>query len=174
MNVILNTLSFFRKTLIISSLGLITQLTAFAEPLLIPGFLGIESSHIDAPAAGSDSTSAYFTMTNFHYEPILLLSVSSDIFDNATMLGNNNEELEYIELLPGERLDMRANGLQIQLNDIDDSLAAGGVHEVTLLVRRGLEPMEYVEEFFDSSIRELKGGGIPNEKEYVMHITVGN
>lgn len=163
-----------RKALVIPCLALIAQVPAFAEPLLIPGFLGVESSHIEVPADGADSTSAYFTLTNFHYEPILLLSVNSEIFEHATMLDANNEELEYIELLPGERLDMQRSGMHIQLNNIDDSLNAGEVHEISLLVRRGLEPMEFVEEFFDNSIRELRGGGIPNEKEYVMHVTVGN
>jgi len=69
---------------------------------------------------------------------------------------------------------MQRIGMHIQLNNIDDLLNAGEVHEISLLVRRGLEPMEFVEEFFDNSIRELRGGGIPNEKEYVMHVTVGN
>ena len=174
MNMKFNLVNLFRKALVMSALTILSQSSVLAEPLLIPGFLGVESSHIEAPAAGSDSTRAYFTMTNFHYEPILLLNVTSDIFENATMLGSDNQELEYIELLPGERLDMRAQGIHIQLNDIDESLAAGDVHEVKLLVRRGLEAMEFVEEFFDNSIRELRGGGIPNEKEYVMHITVGN
>ena len=87
---------------------------------------------------------------------------------------SNNEALEYIELLPGERLDMQASGMHLQLNEIDDSLTAGQVQEITLLVRRGRVPMEYVEEFFDSSIRETFGGGIPNEKEYVTHVSVRN
>jgi copper(I)-binding protein len=174
MNVRFNLLSLLRKTLVISLLTLITQSLAFAEPLLIPGFLGIESSHVELPAAGSDSTSAYFTLTNLHYEPILILSASSEFFDNATLVDSNNETLEYIELLPGERLDMQTTGMHFQLNNIEGSLAAGDIQEITLLVRRGREAMEYVEEFFDNSIRETFGGGIPNEKEYVTHISVRN
>lgn len=174
MNVRFNLLSLFRKIFVISFLSLISQSSVFAEPFLIPGFFGVESSHIEAPAAGSDSASAYFTLSNLHYEPILVLSASSDFFDNATMLSSNNEELEYIELLPGERLDMQASGMHIQLNGIEDSLNAGDLHEITLLIRRGREAMEYVEAFFDNSIRETFGGGIPNEKEYVMHIAVKN
>lgn len=174
MNVRFNLLSLFRKIFVISFLSLIAQSSVFAEPFLIPGFLGVESSHIETPDAGSDSTSAYFTLANLHYEPILVLSASGDFFDNATMLGSNNEELEYIELLPGERLDMQASGMHIQLNGIEDSLNAGDLHEITLLIRRGREAMEYVEAFFDNSIRETFGGGIPNEKEYVMHIAVKN
>ena len=174
MNSRFNLFSSFRKILVITFLNLLTQASAIAEPLLSPGFLGIESSHIEAPAAGAESTSAYFTLTNFHYEPILILSASSESFGNATMLNNNNEALEYIELMPGERLDMQASGMHLQLNEIDDSLTAGQVQEITLLVRRGRVPMEYVEEFFDSSIRETFGGGIPNEKEYVTHVSVRN
>ena len=151
---------------------LFIQSTALAQPLVIPGFLGIESSYIEA--SGSDSASAYLTLTNLHYEPILILSASGDIFENATLKDSNNEELEYIEVLPRERIVMGSGGMHIQLNEVDDSITAGDTIELTLLVRRGREAMEYVEEFFDSSIRETFGGGIPNEKEYVMHITVKN
>ncbi len=163
-----------RKPLIIPFLALIIQSSAFAEPLLIPGFLGIESSYIEAPDADSDSTTAYFTLTNLHNEPILILSASGEIFDNATLRGSNNEELDYIELAPRERLVMQSDGMHIQLNEIGESIAAGDILELTLLVRRGREAMEYVEEFFDSSVRETFGGGIPNEKEYVVHISVRN
>ena len=163
-----------RKSLIIPFLALIIQSPAFAEPFLIPGFLGIESSYIEAPDADSDSTNAYFTITNLHNEPILILSASGDIFDNATLRDSNNEELDYIELLPRERLVMQSDGLHIQLNEIDESIAAGDILELTLLVRRGREAIEYVEEFFDNSIRKTLGGGIPNEKEYVVHISIRN
>ena len=165
-------INILRKFLATTLAILFIQSTAFAEPLVIPGFLGIESSYIEE--SDSNSASAYLTLTNLHHEPILILSASGDIFENATLIDSNNEELEYIEVLPRERLVMGSGSTHIQLNEIDDSITAGDTIELTLLVRRGREAMEYVEEFFDSSVRETFGGGIPNEKEYVMHISVRN
>ena len=153
---------------------LVTQSTVLAEPLMIPGFMGIENSYIEAPEAGSDSTNAYFTVINLHHEPILILNASGNIFNNASLIGSNNEELNYIEILPRERLVMRPGSTHIQLNEINDSITASDTHELTLLVRRGHEIMEYVERFFDNSVREFRGGSIPNEKEYLVHISIRN
>ncbi|PCJ41564.1 MAG: hypothetical protein COA71_08390 [SAR86 cluster bacterium] len=170
MNVNIN---FLRKCLVIPFVILITQSTAFAEPLLIPGFLGIESSYIETPEADSNTTNAYFTIINLHNQPIRLLNTNSDFFGSAVFHAANGEELEYIEVLPRERVVMEPGGIYIQLNEITDSItAADSTHEVTLLVRRGREAMEFVEEYFDNSERELRGGGIPNEKEFLAHISV--
>lgn len=168
------TIQILRKLLATTFAILLLQSTALAEPFVVPGFIGIESSYIVADEMNSDTASAYFTLTNLHSEPILILSASGEIFDNATLKGSNNEVLEYIEVLPRERLVMESSGMHIQLNDLNESVAAGDTIELALLIRRGREAMEYVEEFFDSSIRETFGGGIPNEKEYVMHISVRN
>ena len=69
---------------------------------------------------------------------------------------------------------MQSGSTHIQLNKVADTISIGDTIELALLIRRGREAMEYVEEYFDNSLRETYGGGIPNEKEYVMHITVTN
>ena len=171
MNLIINTI---RRFLVFILVIPFFQSTAFAQPFLIPGFLAVESSYIAQPESDSNTTSAYFTLTNLHDEPILILSASGDIFESSSLRNSSNEELEYIEVLPRERLVMGSSGMHIQLNELDDSITTGDTVELALLVRRGREAMEYVEEFFDSSIRETFGGGIPNEKEYIMHVSVGN
>ena len=136
--------------------------------------MGIESSYIEA--SDSNSANAYFTVVNLHYEPLLILGVKSELVENVTFYDHNNEVLEYIEVLPGERLVMSPNGIHIQLNAVDSSIAstAGEALELTLHTRRGREAMEFVEEFFDNSLRETKGGGIPNEEEFVLHVSVRN
>jgi copper(I)-binding protein len=171
MNLTVNkTCRFLKNALILPVLALATQTSIQAEPLMIPGFLGIESSYIEK--TGEDTANAYFTFTNLHYGPVLLLSASSDIFANTTLNGANNEELEYIEVLPRERVVMEPGGLHMQLHDLDPAITSGETVEVTLLVRQGREPEEEVEEHYDNSLRKLIKGGIPNEKEFVMHISV--
>ena len=145
---------------------------AQAESLIIPGFMGIESSYIEA--SDVDTANAYFTLVNLHYEPLLLLGIKTELAENVTFYDSNNEVLEYVEVLPGERLVMRPGGIHAELTAIESSIAAGEAIELTLHTRRGREAMEYVEEFFDNSMRETKGGGIPNEDEYVMHVTARN
>ena len=171
MNLSTNILSKFLGTTLAT---VIFQSAAFADPFIIPGFLGIESSYVETPESDSDFANLYFTLTNLHHEPILILNASGDLFDNSTLKGSNNEDLEYIEVPPRERIVMQSGSTHIQLNKVADTISIGDTIELALLIRRGREAMEYVEEYFDNSLRETYGGGIPNEKEYVMHITVTN
>ncbi len=148
------------------------QTATIAAPLVIPGFFGIESPYIEATESDMGNANIYFSITNLHAEPILILSASGELFGDATLKNSNNETLEYIEVQPRERVVLEPGGMHIQLNDVESAVHAGDVHEISILFRRGLEAEEYVEEFFDNSIREFKGGGIPNEKEYVLHIPI--
>jgi copper(I)-binding protein len=159
-----------KKALILPLAGLAWQTSAIAEPTMIPGFLGIESSYIEK--TDDESANAYFTFTNLHYDSILLLSASSDIFGSTTLKGGDNEEVEFIEVLPNERVVMQPGGLHMQLNEMDSSIASGETIEVTLLLRQGREAEEEVEAIYDNSLRRMVGGGIPNEKEFVVHISV--
>jgi len=151
------------------------QLSAHAQPVMVPGFMAIESSYIEN--AGSDSANAYFTITNFDDEPMRILSASGETFESAVVIGPNNETLEYVEILPNERLAMDARGMHIQLSNVSESVMAGETQEVTLLIRRGREAMEAVEAqeggfagaFSGPKIREA---GIPNEQDYVVRVPV--
>mgnify|MGYP003653140901 FL=1 len=160
----------------IIALMLFCQTTVFAQPVMIPGFMGIESSYIEAPASDEDSTNAYFTIVNLHYEPLRLLSASSEIFENAVFLDANNQQLEFVEILPGQRIAMIPGGLHMQLNDIDSGIAAGDSFEFKLKVRRGREALPFQEEMV--AVGLFSGGpsprpaGIPNEDEYAVKVPV--
>ena len=148
-----------------------------AQPIMIPGFMGIENSSLDAAAAGADSTSAYFTISNLHYEPIILLSASGEAFENAAFIGSNNEELEQVIIQPGDRLIMGSNDVHLRLSGIDASINDERSQAITLLVRRGLEPEEEVEAIENlgaMSGQRSREAGIPNEKEYVVNVPVGH
>ena len=146
---------------------------------MIPGFFGIESSYIEAPAANAGAANGYLTIVNLHYEPLRLLSASSELFENAGFFDANNQPLEYIEILPGERVAMRPGGMHMQFNNPDAELSAGEPLELTLLIRRGREAMEAVEGFDASEAGAFSGkksieAGIPNEEEYVIKVDVRN
>jgi len=147
--------------------------STYAQPIMIPGFMGIESSYMDAPA-GSDSSNAYFTITNFHYEPIVLLSASTDVFANATFLGPNDDELEQVVIQPEGRLVMSPDGVHLRLRDVA-TITENESQQITLLVRRGLEADEEIEGttgFGGLSGSRTREAGIPNEKEYVVNVPV--
>jgi copper(I)-binding protein len=148
--------------------------STYAQPIMIPGFMGIESSYMDAPA-GSDSGNAYFTISNFHYEPIVLLSASGNVFGNATFLGPNNDELDQLVIQPGERLVMGPDSVYMHLSDLQASDGEEPSQQITLLVRRGLEADEEIEAttgFGGLSGSRTREAGIPNEKEYVVNVPV--
>ncbi len=151
--------------------------TAVAQPIMIPGFMGIENSSLDA-SSGSDTANAYFTITNLHREPIVLLSTTGDVFESASFIGADNQELEQVVIEPGDRLIMGANGIHVRLSGVDAAVAEEYTQPITLLVRRGLEAEEEVEaseeNFGVMSGMRLREAGIPNEKEYVVNVPVMN
>lgn len=154
-------------------LALFLQSGVVAQPLFLPGFFGLSDTYVDAPEIGSDSVNAYFTFMNFYYEPVLLLSAESEAFGSITFY-DGSEELEFIEVQPGDQVVMSADGLHIRLNDIDDSLTDMDSFDLTLLIRRGLEAEEFVEEYviFNNNQQIKKGGGIPNESEHVVQFSL--
>ncbi|MFL2840421.1 MAG: copper chaperone PCu(A)C [Pseudohongiellaceae bacterium] len=164
--------------LFIMPLALTLSVSVYAQPLMIPGFMGIESSYAEAPDAGSDAVMAYFTITNLHYEPILILSASVDHFESATFNNIDHEEVESIVIQPSQRLVMEPGGYHLHLSEInlpDSDLEA---YEITLLVRRGLEAMEEVEGSTDnfgamSGVR-IRDAGIPNHQEFIINVPIRN
>ncbi|MBN4053642.1 copper chaperone PCu(A)C [Haliea sp. AH-315-K21] len=165
------------KVFIVPLAMLFFQTTAYAQPVMVPGFMGIESFYIEN--SGSDTANAYFTIVNFDDEPMRILSASGDAFGNAIITGTNNEELEYIEIMPNERVVMAPSSMYFQLSDLGDSLIVGETHEITLLIRRGREAGEMVEETTRGAGGAFSGGrlrdaGIINEKEYVVKVPVRN
>jgi len=152
------------------------QATVHAQPIVIPGFMTIESSYLEAPEAGSDSTLAYFTIWNLHYEPIIILSSTTDISENVTFNGHGHEEVSTILIQPSERLVMGPDGFHIDLDEIDTSISAGEFHEITLLVRRGLKAEEEIEgqEKDANTGQRFRAAGIPNEHSFVVNVPVRN
>ena len=153
---------------------LLLQAAAQAQPVMVPGFMAIESSYIESE--GSDSANAYFTISNFDDEPMRILSASGDVFENAVITAGG-QELEYIEILPNERLVMSPEGMHIQLSGLSEELMAGEQEDVTLLIRRGREAMEALEAqeggFAGAfSGEKIRDAGIPNEKDYVVRVPV--
>ena len=159
---------------------LFCQTSLVAQPVMIPGFFGVESYYIEAPANGADSTNAYLTIVNLHYEPLRLLGTSSELFGNAGLFDANNQVIEYVEVLPGERVVMRPGGMHIRFEELDPAIAAGETVDLTLKVRRGREALEPVEAFDPmDNVGALVGrkavkAGIPNEDEYVIKVDVRN
>ncbi len=149
--------------------------SAHAQPLMVPGFMGIESSYVEAPEAGSDSTTAYFTISNFHYEPILILSATGEGFESAALNNADHGAVESIIVEPGQRLVMQPGGFHVHLSEVDASMFDEGSLDITLLLRRGLEPMEEVEAVEElgamSGVRSREAG-IPNEQEFVVNFPV--
>jgi len=146
---------------------------AVAQPLFLPGFFGLSEPYMDAPETESDSVNAYFTFMNFYYEPVLLLSAESEAFGSISFY-DGSEELEFVEIQPGDQLTMSADGTHIRLTDIDDTMADMESFDLTLLIRRGYEAEAFVEEYviFNNNQEIKKGGGIPNESEHVVKFSV--
>jgi len=161
------------QLLAIPLLVLFFQSGAVAQPLFLPGFFGLSEPYIEAPEIGSDSVNAYFTFMNFYYEPVLLLSAESEAFGSIAFY-DGSEELEFVEIQPGYQLTMSADGTHIRLTDIDDTMADMESFDLTLLIRRGYEAEEFVEEYviFNNNQEIKKGGGIPNESEHVVKFSV--
>ncbi len=163
------------RTIILLMTLMFLQTTVQAQPILVPGFMGIESSYMDAPAAGSDSSNAYFTISNLHYEPIVLLSATGEAFGNATFIDPDGNELEQVVIRPGGRLVMGPNNVHLRLGELEAEAVDEGSQDITLLVRLGLEPEEAVEAIEElgvmSGVRSREAG-IPNEKKYVVHVMV--
>jgi copper(I)-binding protein len=161
--------------LFVISLSIICMQSLHAQPIMVPGFMGIESSYIEAPEEGSDSTTAYFTISNFHYEPILILSANGDSFESAALNNADHGTVESILIEPGQRLVMQPGGFHVHLSEIDATMFDEDSYDITLLVRRGLEPMEEVEAVQElgamSGVRSREAG-IPNEQEFVVNSPV--
>jgi copper(I)-binding protein len=155
---------------------LFIQSLAFAQPVVVPGFMAVETSYLEAPAADSQSTLAYFTIANLHNEPIVLLGASSDLSESARLNNPEHEEVESIVIQPRERLVMESDGYYVHLNEVDSAIAEGGSQEITLLVRRGLEAMEEVEAQERDSNNGIvaREAGIPNEHDIVVRVPVKN
>ena len=154
-------------------LAIFVQSGVVAQPLFLPGFFGLSEPYMEAPETGSDSVNAYFTFMNFYYEPVLLLSAESEAFGSISFY-DGSEELEFVEIQPGDQLTMSADGTHIGLTDIDDTMADMESFDLTLLIRRGYEAEEFVEEYviFNNNQEIKKGGGIPNESEHVVKFSV--
>jgi copper(I)-binding protein len=154
---------------------MLLSLSVHAQPIMIPGFMGIESSYFDAPEADADSTMAYFTISNLHQEPILLLSASGDSFGHAMLNNAEHEPVDSILIEPGQRLVMQPGDYHVHLDEIDSEVVDEDTYAVTLLVRRGLEAMEEVEGsagFGAMSGVRVREAGIPNEQEFVVNVPV--
>jgi len=151
--------------------------TALAQPLMVPELLIVEESYIESPADGQDSANVYFTITNLHKDPIRFLKAKtgSGEFENSKLLGANNEELEYIEILPSQRVVMEPNGMHVQLSDVDAAaLRDQNRLPFTILVRQGREALPYQEGGFDGGTRRVIREGIPNEHEFTVNVAVRN
>jgi hypothetical protein len=69
---------------------------------------------------------------------VLLLSAESEAFGSISFY-DGSEELEFVEIQPGDQLTMSADGTHIRLTDIDDTMADMESFDLTLLIRRGYE-----------------------------------
>ncbi len=162
-------------TFALSLLLIVLAGTVKAESRLYPGFLFIESAYLEQ---GSDANSAeaFFTLTNLHPDdPLVLLTVSSDIFEAATFEDAENSPLSQIVIQPGERLE----GVRVVLAGVNLSESSHSMVDFNVLIRRGLEPLPPVDAI-ESSGGLFSGGikareaGIPNEDEYIFRVDIRN
>lgn len=149
------------------------QAPVSAQPLLVPELLIVEESYLE-PAEDQNSSNVYFTITNLHKDPIRLLKTktSTGDYESASLVGANNEELEYIEILPSQRLVMEPSGMHVQLHDMDASIGSESPVELTVLVRQGREALPYQEGGIDAGTRRVIREGIPNEHEFTVRVPV--
>jgi len=163
--------------LFVIPLALLCMQSAYSQPLMVPGFMGIESSYMEEISANSDSSNAFFSISNFHHEPIILLSATGDSFESATFIGPNGNELEQVIIEPGNRLVMGPNSVHLRLGELDAATAEDYSHQISLLIRRGLEAEEEVEAIEElgamSGVRSREAG-IPNEREFVVNVPVNH
>tara|TARA_R100001143_G_C3354639_1_gene131580 strand:+ start:1635 stop:2147 length:513 start_codon:yes stop_codon:yes gene_type:complete len=151
-------------------LALLTLQPVMAQPVMMPDLLLIEESHMETP--NGEAANAYFTITNLHEDPIRLLSASGEGFETASLRDANNEVIEYVEILPGERVVMQPSGIHVQLENVDSELADGYPVEFTLLVRQGREALPYQEGGINAGTRREIREGIPNEHEVSVNVPV--
>lgn len=147
----------------IPALLLITQSIVLARPILIPGFIYVDTAYIEMPAPGTNQANVTFTVQNMHAnDPLVILSLLGDSLAEATMF-------DQVVINPGEV----SAPLNVVVTLADDFTINDDELDLNLLVRRGLEAMEYVEAIDDPRARarvplgfKQQKSGIPNEDEY--------
>jgi hypothetical protein len=148
---------------------LLVQPLAMGRPKLFPGFLYVDSPYVEMQDTESNQARVSFTIQNMHAsDPLVLLSISGESLEASI-------ELEQLVINPGE-ISPTVYALVTFTNDYivnDGNLYLG------ILVRRGLEAMEYVEAIEDPRALarvplgfKLQKSGIPNEDEYLVPFQV--
>ncbi len=144
---------------------LLAQPSALGRPKLFPGFLYVDNPYVEMSDAASNQARVSFTIQNMHAsDPLVLLSILGESLEAST-------ELEQLVINPGEV----SPPVHALVTLADDYSASDGNLYLEILVRRGLEAMEYVEVIEDPRALarvplgfKLQKSGIPNEDEYLV------
>ncbi len=148
---------------------LLIQPSALGRPKLFPGFLYVDSPFVEMQDAASNQARVSFTIQNMHAsDPLVLLSISGESLEAST-------ELEQLVINPGEI----SPTVHAMVTLADDYAVNDGNLHLEILIRRGLEAMEYVEAIEDPRALarvplgfKVQRSGIPNEDEYLVPFQV--
>ncbi len=160
-------------------LMVLMQKMALAEPKLFPGFLFVEDAYLERSAQGENQAVAHFSIKNLHADdPIVLLGLTGEMFEEATVYDAQDNMQEEWVINPGETL----TGLRAVLSDIELTDADARTVALNLYIRRGLLAMEAIEEVNNDEGQQgaFFGGlknreaGIPNEDEYLVAFDIRN
>lgn len=146
-----------------------------AQASLYPGFMMVEA-FLDRPDSGAGDSNAVISISNLHEsDPLVLLDITGENFESATIYNENNEEIDQLVIQPGERV----YNIPVMLNGVDSSVFDDSTYDLNFFVRRGLEAMEPVEAIegtqgaFSGGIK-AREAGIPNEDEYIVNFAIRN
>ncbi len=151
------------------------QSVALAQPVIYPGFLTVENAYIDTSEGDMEKAKAYLTINNLGDEPIVLLDATSEISEGVTFYSAANEEIEHVEILPGQKLVMEPGGIHMAINALDAEIAEGDIEPFELLIRTGLVRGEYLEAYKPKGAftgEKEREAGFENEKNYLVRLSV--
>lgn len=103
---------------------------AAAVPPRDPLSIDVNDAWIAEPPAGTDVTSAYFTMANLGAEPVAFVGVSCPIAKRATLLtaaegSPATSVVQRIEIRPTQIVTLMPRGLHVTLEGLQQRLVVG-------------------------------------------------
>lgn len=109
-----------------------------------PEGISISNGRLSLPAVSGNPGSVYFTITNDSDENAMIRSAFVDGSESATLhmtttwnLQTDMQEVFQQPVVAGETLSFEPGGLHVMVFELDNSLAVGGIAEVTLTFTGG-------------------------------------
>lgn len=143
------------------SLFFLFALLCIATNASAAGRLGVFDAWIRAAPPGVDMVAGYATLKNTSDEPIVILTVQSDVYRMASLHQtviqegvSRMRELHRLKIAPGETLQLAPGGMHLMLMQPRHDVAVGEKVAVRFMLLDGTR----VETYFDVVAADSSGG----------------